>query len=293
MGTELESKETQEMKTQEQSHQEEQQTDDFADQMSQMADMMSAFEPEKTEETSEEKEEQKETQEEQQEEEQTEEKVELTPQEKEIAELKAQVAALTEKLSNPEKAPEKKEEQQTEEGYFKERLEEVQKDLVSEYVSDDEYEVVFEKREKLNEVLKRVQSDTLQGVFRSIPKIIASIIPQQVMLYSKTAEFYKENPDLLEHRTKVGELIDKVSAENPGWDLNKVLEHVGGKYGDENDVGALRKTLGLKKKAEKKAEQSNIRRPSFAKPSHMKQPGKEVKLTGINKEIADMMDATT
>jgi hypothetical protein len=103
-------------------------------------------------------------------------------------------------------------------------------------------------------------------------------------------EFYKANPDLVEHRAKVGELIDETSAKNPGWDLDKVLTHVGGKG---EDIGEVRRVLGLKKKAEKVAENSNIRRPSFARPSHVKKPGTEMKLTGVEKEIADMIDANT
>jgi hypothetical protein len=215
---------------------------------------------------------------------------EPTPQDKKISELTAKIEELT-KLISDKNGPEK-EKTPTEEDYFKARLDEVQKDLASDYVSEDDYEAVFEKREKLNEVLKRVQSDTIQGVFRSIPKIIASIIPQHIVMYNKTAEFYGNNSDLLAHKEKVGELIDKVSAENPGWDLDEILEFVGGKPSDPSDIGALRKALGLKKKAEKKAEQTNVRRPSFAKPSHPKVPGKEVKLTGIDKEISDMIEST-
>lgn len=273
---------------------------DNSDQVSQISDMMAAFDPATTaekEEVTEDKSEDKEDKEEKETEdkEETEETEELSPQDKRIAELEAVVAELKEKLSNPNPSqePTTQEQQSTEDEYFKTKLEEVQKDLVSEYVSEDDYEAVFEKREKLNEVLKRVQSDTLQGVFRSIPKIIASIIPQHVMLYSKTAEFYKANPDLIEHRQKVGEVIDQVAAKNPKWKLDEVLEHVGGKPGDENDLGAVRKMLGLKKKAEKKAEQTNVRRPSFAKPSHPKQPGKEVTLQGLDKEIDEMIKANT
>ena len=274
----------------------EEKTDDGnTEQMSQISEMMASFEPQKEEhpeEKNEEEEDLSEKKEEENNEDPSEKKEEEpTPQEKEISELKSQIATLTEKLNASTAIDDKKkEENQDENTYFTERLNEVQNDLISEYVSEEDYDDVFEKREKLNEVLKRVQSDTLQGVFRSIPKIIASIIPQHVMLYTKTMEFYKANPDLVEHRAKVGELIDETSAKNPGWNLDKVLAHVGG---SGEDVGEVRRVLGLKKKAEKVAENSNIKRPSFAKPSHVKKPGNEAKLTGIDKEIADMIDANS
>lgn len=211
-----------------------------------------------------------------------------TPQDKRIKELEDKIAELMGKMTNPEQPPKSDEElKDDEEKYFKERIDEVQKDLVSEYVSDEDYEAVFEKREKLNEVLKKVQNDTIQGVFRSIPRIIATMIPQHITFYNKTAEFYKNNPDLYEHRKTVGQVIDETSAKNPGWNIDKILEHVGGK-GEE--VGEVRKRLGLKKQAIKAAEKENIKRPSFAKPAHVRQPGKEVQLTGVQKEIKDMLD---
>ena len=211
-----------------------------------------------------------------------------TPQDKRIKELEDKIAELMGKMANPDPAPKNDEElKEAEEAYFKERIDEVQKDLVTEYVSDEDYEAVFEKREKLNEVLKKVQSDTLQGVFRSIPRIIATLIPQHITFYNKTAEFYKNNPDLYEHRKTVGQVIDETSAKNPGWNIDKILDFVGGK-GEE--VGEVRKRLGLKKQAIKAAEKENIKRPSFAKPAHVRQPGKEVQLTGVQKEIKDMLD---
>lgn len=215
-----------------------------------------------------------------------------SPQDKRIEELEAQVKTLMEKLSEK---PAEKEEQPTEvdeESYFKNRLDEIQKDLTAEYISEDEYEAIFEKREKLNEVLKKVQNDTIQGMLRSIPKIIAVLVPQHVTFYQKTAEFYKSNPDLYEHRKTVGSVIDELSAKNPSWSMDKLLEEVGGKSGDASSIGEVRKRLGLKKQAIKAAEKDNVRRPSFAKPAHVKNPSeKEAKLTGVQKEIVDMLDS--
>lgn len=297
MGKELENNETQEaQESQVQESQSEESSDDTADneQISQISEMMSAFGNSAETET-EESEESKESAEAETEEseENTEEKKD--PQNAKISELEAKIEELTKQLQTKagDDTDNKEKETQTDDTYFKEKLDEVQKDLVSEYVGEDEYEAVFEKREKLNEVLKRVQNNTLQGVFRSIPKIIASIIPQHVMLYSKTMEFYKANPDLLEHKEKVGKIIDETSAKNPGWDLDKVLTFVAGKVDDPEDIGEVRRVLGLKKKAEKKVEQNNIKRPSFAKPSHVRKPGNETKLTGVEKEIDEMMKANS
>lgn len=220
---------------------------------------------------------------------------EPSPQDKRIQELEAKINELTSLLKQPAKEEKGKEgsadSNEGEQEYFKQRLEEAQKDLAAEYVSDDEYEEVFEKREKLNEVLKKVQNDTLQGVFRSIPRIIATLIPHHITFYNKTAEFYKNNPDLYQHRKVVGELIDEAAAKNPSWNLDTLLEFVGGKANDVSDVGELRKKLGLKRQAIKAAEKDNVRRPSFAKPSYSKRMEPDVKLTGLQKEINDVISS--
>jgi Cdc6-like AAA superfamily ATPase len=166
----------------------------------------------------------------------------------------------------------------------------LKKTLSDTFVVDDEtYEEIFTDRSKLNALLKTVQNDTVQGIMTTIPKILGAIIPQYVYIHAKTHEFYSNNPDLIDHRQSVGKIIDDVAAKNPKWSLDEVLEFVGGKEGDDGEV---RRRLNLKKKAVEKAEKEQIKRPSFVKPAHVRQGKDEVKLTGIAKEINDMIDTT-
>ena len=258
-----------------------------ASEVDQIAEMLSTFgeEPEKEEAPPKDKEPEKEKEEAPP---KKEEEEELSPQDKKIKELEDKIAELMKKPTEEPPPKTEEEEKADEEKYYQQRIEDAQKDLAKDYLTDEEYEQVFEKKDKLNELLKRVQNDTLQGVFRSIPKIIATLIPHHINFYNKTAEFYKNNPDLYEHRKVVGQVIDDLSAKNPGWDLDKLMEEVGGK---DDDIGEVRRKLGLKKQALKAAERENVKRPSFAKPAHVKQPDKEVKLTGVQKEINDLLDS--
>ena len=216
-----------------------------------------------------------------------------------IAELEAKIDALIAKLETKEESTKTEDSTQSSDGdYLTRQLADVSKDLADQIVADDEeYEELFTKREKFNEIVKRVQTDTIQGMLRAIPKIIGSMVPQYVQIHKKTSEFYEKNPDLLEHKKTVGRLIDETHSKNPAWDLDKIMDFVGG-TGD--DVGAVRKTLGLKRKAEKAAEKANdtgrnksSTNPGFAKTSHVRQPGKqEQSLTGVAAEIDAMIKST-
>ena len=263
------------------------------DQVSQIADMMSVFEPSKEdegketpeEEIPEEKEDETPPAENEDEEIPVVDEKEKDERDKEIEALKARIDELAGLIT---KKPE--DEKKTDEGdYFKQQLDALSKDFIPEFINDEEYENVFEKREKLNEVLKRVQADTVQGMLRAIPKIIGSMVPQYVAMHSKTVDFYKANPDLLDHRETVGKLIDETAAKNPGWDLDKILGFVGGD--GKEDIGEVRRVKKLTKKAEKAIEKENTakRGPGFGKVGHVKQPIDNKQLTGVNKEIDDML----
>ena len=220
-----------------------------------------------------------------------------------VTALEAKIAELTEKMTalSSEKKPGEEKPVENEETSLKEQLEEINKDLVGEYIKDDaEYDTIVESREKMNTLLKTVQTDTLQGVLRSIPKVLGSIVSKQIFLYNKTADFYRANSDLKEHGKLVGSIIDETAEKNPSWDLDKVLEYVGGKTGEDGKVvddGEVRRRLKLKKKAQDNAakensQQRNVYRDPAARTAHVRQPSDTIKLTGIEKEISDMLNAT-
>jgi hypothetical protein len=273
-------------------------------QVDQISEMLSMFEPTKESETDSNNDDNKETEDVVPKDTDNEEPKSDEPEveegkDKKIAELEAKIDALIAKLETKEESTKTEDSTQSTGGdYLTQQLAEVSKDLADQIVADDEeYEEIFTRREKFNEVVKRVQTDTIQGMLRAIPKIIGSMVPQYVQIHKKTSEFYEKNPDLLEHKKTVGKLIDETHSKNPAWDLDKIMDFVGG-TGD--DVGAVRKTLGLKRKAEKAAEKANETsrpkaggNPGFAKTSHVRQPGKqEQPLTGVAAEIDAMIKST-
>lgn len=212
----------------------------------------------------------------------------------EVKTLKEQLAELQETVNNLKNPPaEKKDDIVIDADALKTQIDVLQKDLVSEYIKDDDhYNAIIDDRNKMNSLLKDVQNDTLQGVLRAIPKVISGMVSQQVHLFTKTAEFYKANPDLKAHAQTVGAVIDDVASKNPKLSLDEVLAVVGGDGKD--DDGEVRRRLKLKKKAEDKVvvKDEPVRRAqNNARTAHVRQPsGQEVVLSGVEKEIADMLD---
>ena len=211
---------------------------------------------------------------------------------KQISNLTEQVAALSQQISallnsqaKGADAPAKEEQKRD---AMEDDFEEVKKDLVSEFVnSDEEYDQTFDKREKMNEILKRVQESSVQGALRAIPKIINKIVPQYVQMYQKTADFYNKHPDLKPHAQFVGQVTNDIVSKNPDWDMDKVFAELGG---DDKNLGEVRKRLGLKKSAETAAKKDNVTRPAFGKAQSARQGSDAAeKLTGVEKEIADML----
>jgi hypothetical protein len=165
---------------------------------------------------------------------------------------------------------------------------------VSEYVKDDgEFDAIVEDRSKFNNLLKQVQTDAIQAVLRALPKVTTGIVSQSIYLYQKTADFYKEHPDLRPHGKVVGAVIDEVHSEHPDWTLDDVLKFVGGD-GDK-DIGEVRRRLKLKAQAADKAKDDNDKRrrpPNTDRAAHVRTPdNKVIKLSGIEKEISEMLEA--
>jgi len=211
--------------------------------------------------------------------------------------LKRKIAELTEgKKSTEKKDDEKANVPDIDEESLKKQLEETSKDLVSEYIKDDtEFDAIIEDRAKFNDMLKSVRNDGIQAVLRSIPKVVTGMISQQIYLYQKTADFYRANPDLREHGAIVGKVIDETVAKNPGMKLDDVLKFVGGDGKD--DIGEIRRRLKLKQKAAVSADDINNKQrnrpPNTDRAAHVRQPSsKKLQLTGIEKEINEMLEAT-
>ena len=199
--------------------------------------------------------------------------------EQQLTSLSQQISALLNSQTGKEPA---KPTEPGEDPLVKEELETAKKDLVSEFIQDDaEYDSAFDKREKMNEILARVQQTTLQASLRSIPRIINKIVPQYVQLYQKSIDFYSKNEDLKPHAKFVGEVTNDIVGKHPDWNIDQVFTELGTE---------ARKRLGLKKTAESTAKKENVSRPAFGKAQSARQGGDAaVKLTGVAKEIDDML----
>lgn len=207
---------------------------------------------------------------------------------KTIVQLQEQLAALSQQVSallnnQTGSGEDQQSKQVTEEEFFKEDLENATKIVDSEVFKDDAaFDEVFDKREKMNEALTRVQQTSIQAMLRAIPGIINKVIPQYVQLYQKTMDFYKANEDLKPHTKFVGQVTNDIISKNPQYSMDDLFKELG----DE-----VRKRLGLKKKAEDKGKQEQQqRRPAFGKTGGVRQQrGQQERLTGVDKEIDSML----
>ncbi len=159
------------------------------------------------------------------------------------------------------------------------------------FVDDSEYNDVFESKEAMNKVLTRVYKSAVEGVLRTIPKVINNLVQTQVDIHTRTADFYAKNKDLADMKQFVGVVANDLASKHPDWNLDKLFEELGGNGKD--NVGEVRRRLGIKRMQEKKEVVSDrSRKPPFpsrgsgARPAEDKEPN----LTPLEKEISSLLD---
>ena len=143
----------------------------------------------------------------------------------------------------------------------------------------------------LNTMLNKVRLDAIQQAIPlaqertmlSVPQITAQYIKRHNAMKTLVDDFYGKNPDLKVVQRSVGMIANEVHAEHPDWQVQQVFDEA---------ATRTRSALGLKapvagaKPAQGTKPAAN---PAFANPSQSRARGAQKKLTGIAKEIDDLI----
>lgn len=182
-----------------------------------------------------------------------------------VKQLQAQIEALSKKISDltGDKQKETKPEAEAEQldlplGFFKDK---------------EEYEKVFEDPKLMNEVLLRVHNKAVEKTIRMLPQVIKNVVDTHMVVHSKTADFFKENEDLLPHREFVGFVANDLATKNPDWSVGKLFEEL---------APEVRKRLGLRNKIA-------VGKAGFAKKGTSAKKPPEKELPSVEKEIMELI----
>lgn len=107
--------------------------------------------------------------------------------------------------------------------------------------TDEEFSEAMGSREKLNELLLKVQTQSVATVLKSLPTIMERMEDQRNVLTEHTQKFYGDNPDLVKHHKFVGLTAQKIRSAEPTKPIDDVLKEAGDK---------VREDLKLAKQAE-------------------------------------------
>jgi len=192
----------------------------------------------------------------------------------EIAALTAQVAALT-ALVNKSAEPETKPEP------AKAKIEVPAIDL-NEMFKDTDFDKVMATKEGfldfLGKAMATAQNQTAEKVLQSIPNVVGGFVQRQAALKDVAKDFYSKYPELKRVKKYVTTVANEVSAENPGWTLDKVLTEAATRAKTTLNIGEE-----IKQQEKKKA----------SKPALPGSRGTKVKPQPTNKLQAEIDDILT
>lgn len=200
--------------------------------------------------------------------------------EESVESLRARIDELHGKLTEAQKGPDltkaKAEETKVEETKIE--------DVIKTYLGDVHIDDVVTKPELFVKVLKgveeRAREEAVTRVITQIPNIVIRYIQQHNALQKATTEFYESNSDLAQARKTVGAFANEVSSEHPDWTLEKVL--------DETAIRA-RKALGIVKQVQSKSKVKPGDTGLVKGPGKTGVKGKVGNLSGLQKEISDLI----
>ena len=146
-----------------------------------------------------------------------------------------------------------------------------------------DFDEVMESKENfvkfLIEFASTVKTEAAQATLQSIPSVVGSVVQHQTTLRDVAIEFYKAHPELKPVKQYVGRMANEISATNPDWGIQQVLDDVAVKAKD---------VLGLKAVAQG-AEKKAASKPSL--PGGTRSPKSSGKApTGLLDEINDLLN---
>lgn len=78
--------------------------------------------------------------------------------------------------------------------------------------------------EEYNELIERLVNSCVEQALRMIPGVVDFMVRQATYLNQLSGDFYKNHPELAEHKELVGRVLEQVESENPGTPYEKLLE---------------------------------------------------------------------
>lgn len=93
---------------------------------------------------------------------------------------------------------------------------------------DMDFDSVMESKENFVEFLKGygaiVKEQTKQETLVNIPNVVGNFVQRQASIRDVATEFYGKYPELKRVKQYVAHVANTISAEQPGWNINQVLE---------------------------------------------------------------------
>jgi len=163
------------------------------------------------------------------------------------------------------------------------------------FVSKEDVADLSDDPEKLatifNTMLNKVRLDAIQQAIPlaqertmlSVPQITAQYIKRHNAMKTLVDDFYAKNSDLKVVQRSVGMIANEVHAEHPDWQVQQVFDEA---------ATRTRSALGLKAPVVGKQTAQGTKpaaNPAFANPSQSRARGGQKKLTGMAKEIDDLI----
>lgn len=90
-------------------------------------------------------------------------------------------------------------------------------------ISEEEFEQAMSSRESLNNLLVKVVAHTSEKLTRDIPQLTLKTLQRQQEISSAVNNFYRQNPELVEHKEYVGYLLEQVRQELPKANIGEVF----------------------------------------------------------------------
>jgi hypothetical protein len=206
--------------------------------------------------------------------------------EEQLEAMRAQVADLTVKLAEKNAGDEPKSEEKEEKKEEKSDEEVKLSDLGTvDFIGETELDEALESKENLNKLLNKVvEASVQQGVqqtLRSLPKIIKTQVDTYTSMAEASSEFYKNNPDLAKFKPAMGVVAAELTSQHPEWEPAKLYEETGKELRDRLSIPVS--------KEESKPEKKEKQKGSFSKRSSGKRAKGQPKLSGMEKDVNDML----
>lgn len=189
----------------------------------------------------------------------------------EVAQLKAEIEDLKSQISSeksaidPEKLP---------------QLE------VDDLFDEDAFEQVLSEPDAFREALKKTSDHAVTRLLKTLPGVVNKAIERGVQQHMASFKFYQANPELENHRDVVATIANRLHGEHPDWDTSKLFQET---------AKEAKRQLKSRKSAKATDDKSvkrkrRRRRASVAKTPKGTRKRRSEKLSGQDKEIAEMLD---